>query len=166
MRHLLPPPLEKGRSARSCAPGGDQFSRRTFDPHPPRPANGRARRPPLFKVLFKGRWRVWHLICDDVSAHRMDSFTIAPTHPLRGDQECGCSSRSSLWRPHSSFPANPAPSCSTPLPRSASWCRSRPAAPTDVVARILADLLSAHWSGKSVVVENRPGAGTIVATAA
>jgi len=27
--------------------------------------------------------------------------------------------------------------------------------PTDVVARILADLLSAHWSGKSVVVENR-----------
>src|SRR5215207_6922770 len=38
--------------------------------------------------------------------------------------------------------------------------------PTDVVARILADLLSAHWSGKSVVVENRPGAGTIVATAA
>jgi tripartite-type tricarboxylate transporter receptor subunit TctC len=38
--------------------------------------------------------------------------------------------------------------------------------PTDVVARILADLLSAHWGGKSVVVENRPGAGTIVATAA
>jgi len=39
--------------------------------------------------------------------------------------------------------------------------------PTDVVARILAELLSARWSGKSVVVvENRPGAGTIVATAA
>src|SRR2546421_180852 len=38
--------------------------------------------------------------------------------------------------------------------------------PTDVVARILADLLSTRWSGKSVVVENRPGAGTIVATAA
>ncbi len=38
--------------------------------------------------------------------------------------------------------------------------------PTDVVARILADLLSARWGGKSVVVENRPGAGTIVATAA
>jgi tripartite-type tricarboxylate transporter receptor subunit TctC len=38
--------------------------------------------------------------------------------------------------------------------------------PTDVVARILADLLSAHWGGRSVVVENRPGAGTIVATAA
>jgi len=38
--------------------------------------------------------------------------------------------------------------------------------PTDVVARILADLLSARWAGKSVVVENRPGAGTIVATAA
>jgi tripartite-type tricarboxylate transporter receptor subunit TctC len=38
--------------------------------------------------------------------------------------------------------------------------------PTDVVARILADLLSTRWGGKSVVVENRPGAGTIVATAA
>ena len=38
--------------------------------------------------------------------------------------------------------------------------------PTDVVARILADLASARWGGKSVVVENRPGAGTIVATAA
>src|SRR5947209_3979852 len=37
--------------------------------------------------------------------------------------------------------------------------------PTDVVARILADLLSARWSGQSVVIENRPGAGTIVATA-
>ena len=38
--------------------------------------------------------------------------------------------------------------------------------PTDVVTRILADLLSAHWGGQSVVVENRPGAGTILATAA
>src|ERR1700688_4533016 len=38
--------------------------------------------------------------------------------------------------------------------------------PTDVVARILADLLAARWGGTSVVVENRPGAGTIVATAA
>jgi tripartite-type tricarboxylate transporter receptor subunit TctC len=38
--------------------------------------------------------------------------------------------------------------------------------PTDVVARILADLLSARWTGQSVVIENRPGAGTIVATAA
>ena len=38
--------------------------------------------------------------------------------------------------------------------------------PTDVVARILAELLSARWGGKSVVIENRPGAGTIVATAA
>jgi tripartite-type tricarboxylate transporter receptor subunit TctC len=38
--------------------------------------------------------------------------------------------------------------------------------PTDVVARILADLLSTQWGGKSVVIENRPGAGTIVATAA
>jgi len=38
--------------------------------------------------------------------------------------------------------------------------------PTDVVARILGDLLSARWGGRSVVVENRPGAGTIVATAA
>jgi tripartite-type tricarboxylate transporter receptor subunit TctC len=38
--------------------------------------------------------------------------------------------------------------------------------PTDVVARILADLLSTRWGGKPVVVENRPGAGTIVMTAA
>jgi tripartite-type tricarboxylate transporter receptor subunit TctC len=38
--------------------------------------------------------------------------------------------------------------------------------PTDVVARILAELLSAQWGGKSVLVENRPGAGTIMATAA
>jgi tripartite-type tricarboxylate transporter receptor subunit TctC len=38
--------------------------------------------------------------------------------------------------------------------------------PTDVVARILAEQLSARWSGKSVIVENRPGAGTIVMTTA
>jgi tripartite-type tricarboxylate transporter receptor subunit TctC len=38
--------------------------------------------------------------------------------------------------------------------------------PTDVVARILAELLSARWGGKSVLIDNRPGAGTIVATAA
>lgn len=38
--------------------------------------------------------------------------------------------------------------------------------PTDVVARILADLLSARWGGQTVIVENRPGAGTILATAA
>ena len=38
--------------------------------------------------------------------------------------------------------------------------------PTDVVARILADLLSARWSGKTVLVENRPGAGTILMTTA
>src|SRR5215813_4714364 len=38
--------------------------------------------------------------------------------------------------------------------------------PTDVVARILAELLSERWGGKSVVVEDRPGAGTILATAA
>jgi tripartite-type tricarboxylate transporter receptor subunit TctC len=38
--------------------------------------------------------------------------------------------------------------------------------PTDVVTRILAELLSVRWGGKAVVIENRPGAGTIVATAA
>ena len=38
--------------------------------------------------------------------------------------------------------------------------------PTDVVARILAEMLSARWGGQSIVIENRPGAGTIVATAA
>jgi tripartite-type tricarboxylate transporter receptor subunit TctC len=38
--------------------------------------------------------------------------------------------------------------------------------PTDVVARILGEQLSARWGGRPVVIENRPGAGTIVATAA
>ena len=38
--------------------------------------------------------------------------------------------------------------------------------PTDVVARILAEQLSARWGGRTVLIENRPGAGTIVATAA
>jgi len=38
--------------------------------------------------------------------------------------------------------------------------------PTDVVARILSNLLAVRWRGQSVTVENRPGAGTIVATAA
>ena len=38
--------------------------------------------------------------------------------------------------------------------------------PTDVVARILAERLSARWGGKPVIVENRPGAGTIVMTQA
>jgi len=38
--------------------------------------------------------------------------------------------------------------------------------PTDVVARILADLLSQRWGGKTVLIENRPGAGTVLATAA
>lgn len=37
--------------------------------------------------------------------------------------------------------------------------------PTDVIMRILGERLSARW-GKSVIVENRPGAGTIMATAA
>src|SRR5262245_50718443 len=38
--------------------------------------------------------------------------------------------------------------------------------PTDVVARILSDLLSVRRGGQSVVIENRPGACTIGATAA
>src|SRR5262249_25145958 len=38
--------------------------------------------------------------------------------------------------------------------------------PAPAVAPILADLLPARWGGQSVVIENRPGAGTIVATAA
>ena len=38
--------------------------------------------------------------------------------------------------------------------------------PTDVVTRILGELLSKRWGGKSVVIEDRPGAGTIVATEA
>jgi tripartite-type tricarboxylate transporter receptor subunit TctC len=38
--------------------------------------------------------------------------------------------------------------------------------PTDVFSRALADILSARWGGRPVIVENRPGAGTILATAA
>ena len=38
--------------------------------------------------------------------------------------------------------------------------------PTDVLARTLANLLSARWAGSPVIVENRPGAGTILATTA
>ena len=38
--------------------------------------------------------------------------------------------------------------------------------PTDVFARALADLMSVRWGGRPVLIENRPGAGTIVATAA
>jgi tripartite-type tricarboxylate transporter receptor subunit TctC len=37
--------------------------------------------------------------------------------------------------------------------------------PTDVIMRILGERLSARWD-KSVIIENRPGAGTMVATAA
>ena len=37
--------------------------------------------------------------------------------------------------------------------------------PTDVIMRILAERLAERW-GKPVLVENRPGAGTIIATAA
>ena len=36
--------------------------------------------------------------------------------------------------------------------------------PTDVVARILGELLTSRWGGKTVLIDNRPGAGTIVAT--
>src|SRR5262249_60505074 len=38
--------------------------------------------------------------------------------------------------------------------------------PTGVVARLLADLLSVRWGGPSVVIEDRPGAGTILHAAA
>lgn len=38
--------------------------------------------------------------------------------------------------------------------------------PTDVVARILGEQLSARWGGKTAVIDNRPGAGAIVAVAA
>jgi tripartite-type tricarboxylate transporter receptor subunit TctC len=38
--------------------------------------------------------------------------------------------------------------------------------PSDVVARIFSELLSARWGGKTVLIENRPGAGTILASAA
>ena len=38
--------------------------------------------------------------------------------------------------------------------------------PTDVVARILAEQLSTRWGGRTVLVENRPGAGTILMTQA
>jgi tripartite-type tricarboxylate transporter receptor subunit TctC len=37
-----------------------------------------------------------------------------------------------------------------------------PGGATDVVARIFIDQLSARWGGKPIVIENRPGAGTII----
>jgi tripartite-type tricarboxylate transporter receptor subunit TctC len=37
-----------------------------------------------------------------------------------------------------------------------------PGGATDVVTRIFVDLLSARWGGKSIVIENRPGAGTVI----
>ena len=37
-----------------------------------------------------------------------------------------------------------------------------PGGATDVVTRVFVDLLSARWGGKPVVIENRPGAGTVI----
>src|SRR3974377_219516 len=37
-----------------------------------------------------------------------------------------------------------------------------PGGPTDVVARLLVDPLSARWGGRPIVIENRPGAGTLI----
>ena len=37
-----------------------------------------------------------------------------------------------------------------------------PGGATDVVARIFVDQLSARWGGKPIVIENRPGAGTVI----
>ena len=37
-----------------------------------------------------------------------------------------------------------------------------PDGPTDVVARLLLDPLSARWGGRPIVIENRPGAGTLL----
>ena len=38
----------------------------------------------------------------------------------------------------------------------------QPGGATDVVTRIFADVLSARWGGKSIVIESRPGAGTVI----
>jgi tripartite-type tricarboxylate transporter receptor subunit TctC len=37
-----------------------------------------------------------------------------------------------------------------------------PGGATDVVTRIFADVLSTRWGGKSIVIESRPGAGTVI----
>jgi tripartite-type tricarboxylate transporter receptor subunit TctC len=37
-----------------------------------------------------------------------------------------------------------------------------PGGATDVVTRIFAEVLSARWGGKSIVIESRPGAGTVI----
>src|SRR5215211_5469409 len=60
---LAPPPLEKGRSVREADRVGIA-SRASIDPHPPRPAQCRARRPPL----FKGRWSKRHTRCQRLGA--------------------------------------------------------------------------------------------------
>ena len=44
-------------------------------------------------------------------------------------------------------------------------CRMRPAARVDILARTLGDAVSRQW-GQSVVVENRPGAGGVIASQA
>jgi len=40
-----------------------------------------------------------------------------------------------------------------------------PAGPVDILARVIAERLSAHWKA-AVIVENRPGAGTVIGTQA
>lgn len=37
-----------------------------------------------------------------------------------------------------------------------------PGGATDVVARIFVDVLSQRWPGKTIIIENRPGAGTVI----
>ena len=38
----------------------------------------------------------------------------------------------------------------------------QPGGATDVVTRIFADVLSTRWGGKPIVIESRPGAGTVI----
>src|SRR5215217_5833323 len=54
--------LEKGRSARSCAPGGDRLGRALIPTRLARP-NGRGSATSLFKGPFQGEvWSKWHIL--------------------------------------------------------------------------------------------------------
>ena len=65
-------------------------------------------------------------------------------------------------RDHVACPACP-PSPPIRIVSSRSWCRFAPGGGTDAVARTLAQEMAKELGG-SVIIENKPGAGTILGT--